>query len=133
MLRTRRIIMSNRYHAVIWIDHRQAEVFHVNEKEQSKLVITSRLSGQRLHHQNRRAGDAHPPVDAEFFGRIASALNHTGGILVTGPGESRFELERYLRRTRPDLADHVELVDMDGHPGEAGLIAMARAHFSVAA
>ncbi len=125
--------MSNRYHAIIWIDHREAEVFHVNQAEQSKLVIMSRTSGQRLHHQYRREGDIHPPEDAEFFGRVASALNHTGGILVTGPGESRFEFERYLRRSRPDLADHVELVDMAVHPGEAALIAMARAHFSVAA
>jgi stalled ribosome rescue protein Dom34 len=124
--------MSPRCYAIVWIDHREADVFRLNETEETKLVINSHTSVQRLHHQSHLDGSVHQPVDTEFFVRVVSALNHTGGTLVAGPGETKFEFERYLRRNRPDLAAHVDAIETVDHPGDAGLIALAREHFQIA-
>lgn len=128
--------MSARYYAIVWINHNAADVFRVNEIEQSKLVVNSHTSQQSLHHRGDGGGDggghAQPPVDTDYFARIAASLNHVGGTLLTGPGEARFELGRYLGETRPDLAAHVLELETAKHPSDAALVAMARDHFHLA-
>jgi stalled ribosome rescue protein Dom34 len=124
--------MSARYFAIVWINHNAAEVFRINAIEESKRVVNSHTSLQSLHHRGHADDPNHDPVDTDYFARIASTLNHVGGTLLTGPGEARFELGRYLGETRPDLATHVYEVDTPGHPGDAALVAMARDHFHLA-
>ena len=125
--------MSARYNAIVWINHREAAVFHVNAAEDIKLVIDSHTSVQRLHHQGHPDGTAHQPVDTEFFARIVAALNHTGGTLIAGPGEAKHEFDRYLNLNRPDLAARALILPTNEHPNDAELIALAREHFHVAA
>jgi stalled ribosome rescue protein Dom34 len=125
--------MSARNYAIVWINHNAAEVFRINEIEQSKVVVNSHTSQQSLHHRADGDGREHHPLDSDYFARIASTLNHVGGTLLTGPGEARFELGRYLGETRPDLAAHAFELDTPAHPGDAALVAMARDHFHLGA
>jgi stalled ribosome rescue protein Dom34 len=124
--------VSARYYAVVRINHNAAEVFLVNAIEESKRVVNSHTSMQRLHHRGPADGRPRHPIDRDYFSRIASTLNHIGGTLLTGPGEARFELGRYLRETRPALAAHVDELGTLDHPGDAALVAMARDHFHLA-
>ncbi len=124
--------MSARYYAIVWINHNAAEIFRINALEQSKLVVNSHTSTQSLHHRGDDNGSHDHPVDTEYFSRIASTLNHVGGTLLAGPGEARFELGRFLGETRPDLAAHAHELDTATHPGDAGLVAMARDYFHLA-
>ena len=125
--------MSARNYAIVWINHNAAEVFRINEIEQSKVVVNSHTSQQSLHHRTDADGGELLPADKDYYSRIASTLNHVGGTLLTGPGEARFELGRYLGHSRPDLAAHVSELDTPAHPGDAALVAMARSHFHLAA
>jgi stalled ribosome rescue protein Dom34 len=125
--------VSHRFYAIVWIDHREAEIFHVNATEGTKVVINSHSSTQTLHHESHADGTVHQAVDTNFFARIVSALNHTGGTLLTGPGETKHELERYLRGNRPDLGAHLEELDTVGHPRDQELIALVRDHYQLAA
>jgi len=125
--------MSARYHAIVWMNHNAAEVFRVSDGEDLKLVVNSHTSTQSLHHRGHSDGSRHLPVDTDYFARIASALNHVGGILLSGPGQARFELGRFLGETRPDLAAHMQELDTPGHPGDAALVALAREHFRLPA
>jgi stalled ribosome rescue protein Dom34 len=124
--------MSARYHAIVWMNHNAAEVFRIDTGEDSKRVVNSHTSLQGLHHLGPADGGEHHAVDADYFTRIASALNHVGGILLAGPGQARFELGRFLGKTRPDLAAHMHELDIPGHPGDAALVALAREHFRLA-
>jgi stalled ribosome rescue protein Dom34 len=121
--------VSARYYAVVRINHNAAEVFLVNAIEESKRVVNSHTSMQRLHHRGPADGRPRHPIDRDYFSRIASTLNHVGGTLLTGPGEARFELARYLSDTRPDLAAQLDEIDALDHPGDAALVAIARDHF----
>ena len=125
--------MSARYYAIVWINHNAAEVFRINATEQSKLVVNSHTSVQTLQHHGHMDGIEHHPVDVDYFSRIASTLNHVGGTLLAGPGEARFELGRYLGQARPDLASHAHELDTPAHPGDAGLVALARDYFHLSA
>jgi stalled ribosome rescue protein Dom34 len=124
--------MSARYYAIVWINRNAAEVFRINAIEESKVVVNSHTSTQSLQHRGPADGRQRHPVDTDYFARIASTLNHVGGTLLTGPGEARFELGRYLGERRPDLAAHARELDTPAHPGDAVLVAMARDHFHLA-
>jgi stalled ribosome rescue protein Dom34 len=124
--------MTARYHAVVWIDHHEAEVSRINDDEDVSVLVSSHASMQRIHHRNGADGAA-AAVDRSFFKRIVSVLNHTAGTLLAGPGEAKFELERYIAEARPDLATHVHELDTGPHPGHARLIALAREQFRSAA
>jgi len=125
--------MSAHYYAIVWIDHKAAEIFRVTAIDQSKLIVNSHTSLQSLHRRPHTNGIGHDPVDLDYFGRIASALNHVGGILLAGPGAARFDLARYLGHARPDLAAHTHEIATPGHPGDAALVALAREQFHLAA
>lgn len=116
--------MTHRLYAVVWIDHREAEIFQLDATQDTKIVVNSHSSVQRQHHQG---------ADTEFFARIVSALNHTGGTLLAGPGETRHDLDHYLRSHRPDLGAHVVQLETVGHPRDGELVALARRHFKLAA
>lgn len=121
--------MTARYYAIVWLNHNAAEVFRINATEQSRLVVNSHTSVQTLQHQGHKDGAEHHPVDTDYFSRIASTLNHVGGTLLAGPGEARFEFGRYLDQVRPDLASHTHELETPAHPGDAGLVALARDYF----
>ena len=48
---------SAHFHAVIWIDHREARVFHFNPHEADKLVLHADNPNRHVHHH--RAGADH--------------------------------------------------------------------------
>ena len=88
--------MSKYFDALIWIDRREAKIFQISADEASKIVLNpdahapaSHREGP-AHHGTPRAGDA------GFFRRIAGELGSTGGTLITGPGNTKFELKEYL-------------------------------------
>jgi stalled ribosome rescue protein Dom34 len=117
--------MSARSNAVIWIDHRQAKIFHVGLHDDAKIVIHAHQSVQRTHHAALHENGTAEPVDTEFFQRIAGALEHGGRTLISGPGRARLELEAYLAQHRPDLAPQLLAVDASASPDEAGLLLVA--------
>jgi stalled ribosome rescue protein Dom34 len=119
------------HHAVVWLDHSEAKIFRFASDEEAEVQVHSHTSLQRLHH---RAGGweagGNPPDDTEFFERIAGALDHTGGTVITGPGNAKSALKEFLDRARPHLASRVFAVEgADAHPGTHALLALGRRYF----
>ncbi len=125
--------MSKRFHAVVWIDHREARVVHYSDAEETECVIQSRNSVQRLHQHALKHATETEGADQAFFKRIVEGLHQTGGTLVTGPGESKFDLKRYIDRHRPDLCAQIASDSAQIDPGETALLVAARQFFSTPA
>ena len=125
--------MSKRFHAVVWIDHREARVVHYNDTEESECVVQSHNSVQRLHQHSPRHATETAGADQEFFKRIVATLHQTGGTLITGPCESKHDLKRYIDRHRPDLDALISADATAIHPGEAALLVAAREFFATTA
>jgi len=122
--------MSNDYHAVVWLDHSEAKIFRFGADESAQIDVHSHTSLQRLHHS--RAGweaGGNPPDDTEFFKRISGALNHSGGTVITGPGNAKSALKEYLDHARPGVATHIFAVESAEHPDTAALLALGRQYF----
>ncbi len=129
--------MRDGYHAVVWLDHSEAKVLRFSEDEESEVDVHSHTSLQRLHH--RRTGweaGGNPPDDTEFFERILKTLDHTGGTVITGPGNAKSALKAFLDHARPNCASRVFTVETLDHPAADALadalLALGRRYFKSA-
>ena len=121
--------MNPLHHAVVWIDHREAKVYRFSERDEPAVQVNAHNSLQRLHHRHGgwEAG-GNLPQDAEFFGRVAGALDQAGQILVTGPGDSKLAFKTYLDQHHPKNTSQVLTLEMVDYPGDEALLALGRAH-----
>ena len=120
--------MSEFVDAIIWIDRREAKVFQVSETEQVKLVITHGSATRRGHRADHEDGTKHA-VDPQFLHSVVEAIDVAWGTLITGPGNSKFELQRYMHQRRPDLAARISGVETIDEPADAGILEFARRFF----
>ena len=59
------------YHAVIWIDHREARVFHFNPTDVEKLVPHPDHPTKYVHHKASSIGSGHAQADNDFLHGVA--------------------------------------------------------------
>lgn len=121
--------MTPHYHAILWIDHREAKIFQFSATDVVRIVVPSHESGHHLHHKANTPGSGHKGVDSEFFGRVTKALADVGTLLVTGPSTAKMELKNYIGEHSPDLAKRIAAVEPLDHPSDGALLALARKFF----
>ncbi len=121
--------MAPHYHAILWIDHREAKIFQFSTTDVSRVVVQSHESGHHLHHKANTPGSGHKGVDSEFFNRVTKALADVGTLLVTGPSTAKMELNNYIAENSPDLAKRIAAVEALDHPSDGALLALARKFF----
>jgi stalled ribosome rescue protein Dom34 len=120
--------MSEYFDAIVWIDREEAKVFHCSAAGDVKLVL-KHTSAKRRHHTANHEDSTKHAVDEEFLERIVAAFDHPGGILITGPGNSKVELRHYMDQHCPDLAARFYGVETVNDPGDEGILAVARQFF----
>ena len=76
------------YHAVIWIDHREARVFHFSPAEADRLVVLPHDPTRHIHHKANSIGSGHAAEDEDFYHRVAEEVADAGAILITGPANA---------------------------------------------
>ena len=121
--------MSTHYHALIWLDHRVAKVFHFNDDEDERVTVTNAHAHQHLHHKANSSDSGHAPVDKDFLDRVTQAVSHAGAILIVGPGSAKGELHKHLEHLHPQIAAKVSAVETIDHPSDGALLAHARRFF----
>jgi stalled ribosome rescue protein Dom34 len=121
--------MSAHYHAVVWIDHREARVFHFNASEVDKLVVHPDHPTRHLHHKANCMGSGHAAEDRDFLQQVAESIADAGVILITGPANAKTELLKHVEQHNPDLASRVAAVESVDHPSDRQLIDHARRYF----
>lgn len=118
--------MQGHYHAVVWIDHREARIFHLNATDVDKLVVHAGDAKVNLHHKANSIGSGHAIEDQNFLEAVAKAVADTGAILVTGPANEKNELVKHVKRHHPELISKIEGVESADHPTDGELVTYAR-------
>jgi stalled ribosome rescue protein Dom34 len=124
--------MSEHYHAVVWIDHREARVFQFNASDVDEQRVQAQDPAVHIHHRAGSVGAGHAAEDQEFFHQVATAVARQKAILITGPASARHELVKHLERHDPQVAQAVAGVEAIDHPSDGELIAFARKFFRAA-
>lgn len=123
--------MSGHYHAIVWIDHHEARVFHFNVSEVDRLVLHPHNPTRHIHHKANSIGSGHVAADQDFLQRVVEAIADAGAVLVTGPANAKTELVKHIERHVPILSGKIVGVETVDHPTDGELVAHARTYFKV--
>jgi hypothetical protein len=119
---------SPHFHAVIWIDHREARVFHFNPHEADKLVLHADNPNRHVHH-HRALGSGHEPEDQHFLRQAMDAIADAGVVLILGPGQTKHLFGKFIAEHDPALAAKIAAVETADHPTDNQIVAHARKYF----
>ena len=124
--------MTNHYHAVVWIDHRDARIFSFNADAADRQVVHSHALQPHLHRKANSIGDGRALADSAYFDDVAKALEPAREILITGPSGAKAELKKHLEARWPAIASKVVGVEAADHPTDGVLLEHARRYFLAA-
>jgi stalled ribosome rescue protein Dom34 len=124
--------MSTHYHAVIWIDHHEARVFHFSPTEVEQLVLHPQNPTQHIHHKANSLGSGHAPEDQDFLHRVAKSIADAAAVLITGPANAKTELVKHIHHHDPALISRIVAVETVDHPSDGALVGYARRYFKAA-
>lgn len=122
--------MPGHFHAVIWIDHKLARIFHFNVEEADRTVIRDHVV-RDLHSQVRGSGHR-VHENKPFFEDVAKAIADAGAILIVGPADEKDAFASFLAERHPGIRTYVEGVEKADHPTDGELLDYARRYLKAA-
>ena len=111
--------MAKHFHAILWIDHREARVFHFNAAQTERLLVRADHPTRHLHHKAGAIGSGHAAEDQEFYERVTSS----------NPANAKTELMKYIARCAPEVRARIASVETVDHPTDGQLVDHARRYF----
>ena len=127
---TRRQTMSNKNHAIVWIDHQQAKIFKFDATDVDTATIRSSHPHQHIHHKANSGDSGHVAIDKAFLKDVGQALSQAESILITGPAGAKKEVAAYLKEDQPGVAAKIVGIEALDHPSDGELLAFARKFFA---
>ncbi|WP_315774693.1 MULTISPECIES: translational machinery protein [unclassified Bradyrhizobium] len=124
--------MPTHFHAVVWLDHSEAKVFHIGLTGADELTLHPHLQTKHLHHKANEIGSGHAAPDKNFLEEVAHALDDAGEILIIGPSSAKTELAKYLHEKHPAVGKRIVGVEAADHPTDRQIVAYAKQHFKMA-
>jgi hypothetical protein len=119
------------YHAVVWLDHRDARVFHITNEDASERDVHAIQSSehQAAGHKDRGKSGKRPPVDKNYFESVIGALGGAKEILIMGPADARKELNKYIETHHKDMVDRIIGTEAADHMSDYKIVQHARKFF----
>jgi stalled ribosome rescue protein Dom34 len=124
-----RLPVTTTTRTAVWLDHREAHVFHVTAQGFDETTVTT---PQHLHHRHPKGESGakeHPDDEVHFFRAIARSIEGAHHILIAGPSTAKLHFLRYLQGHDPTLAAHVVGIETVDHPTDGQLAAYVRTYF----
>lgn len=121
--------MTSKNHAVVWIDHREARIFHFDREGLERLVIHPDNPSQHLHHKAHSVGSGNAAEDQQYYHSVVEGLADAQAILITGPADAKTELVKHIHAHDPKLGAKIKGVETVDHPSDGELVAHARKIF----
>ncbi|NVN88842.1 MAG: translational machinery protein [Rhodopseudomonas sp.] len=122
---------SHHFHAVIWIDHKEARIFHFNPSEVERMVVHPDNPTRHVHHKANSIGSGHAAEDQNYLRAAVEAISDAGAVLIVGPGGAKTELVKFIHSHQPKLISLIAGVETVDHPSDGQIVAYARKYFKV--
>ena len=117
------------YHAVVWLDHSEAHIFHFTPEDVQKLTAQSTELRPHQHHKRGSSGSGNAKEDHAYFEHIAGLLKGAQEILVVGPAKAKLDLIKHIHKHQQDMVSKIAGVETLDHPTDGQLVAYARKYF----
>ena len=110
------------FHAVVQIDHHQAQVLQFDAEH----VQAEKIKARTLH--TKQHGSA-VRTEHEFYAVVCDALTGIAEVLVTGSHTALADFRHYVEKHRPAVAPQIVGYEPVDHPSERQLVALAKQYF----
>ena len=117
------------YHAVVWLDHSEAHVFHFTPEDVQKLTAQSTDLRPHQHHKRGSSGSGNAKEDHAYFEHVTGLLKGAQEILVVGPAKAKLDLVKHIHKHHQDTVPKIAGVETLDHPTDGQLVAYARKYF----
>jgi hypothetical protein len=124
-------MMQQHFHAVVWLDHLQARIFHLSLSGTQEVILHPQMPTRHIHHKANSIGSGHVHGSEEFLSHILDAVSDAGEILILGPSGTKIELAKYIREQNPKVGSRIVAVEPADHPTDGEIIAYAKRHFKI--
>jgi len=124
--------MPTHFHAVVWLDHTQAKIFHVGLTGSDELTLHPHLKTKHLHHKANSIGSGQVEPDKDFLEQVTATLDDAGEILIIGPAGAKTELAKFIHAHDPAIGKRIVAVEAADHPTDRQIVAYAKQHFRMA-
>ena len=118
------------YHAVVWIDHKEAHVMHISPDDVESSVVRPAKPHNHLQNKRGSVGGGRTPEDKQYYHEVTEALKGAKEILIVGPADAKLNLVKHIHGHDQQFSDKVVGVETVDHPSDAQLIAYARKYFN---
>jgi stalled ribosome rescue protein Dom34 len=122
--------MQPHFHAIVWIDHQEAKVFHIGLSGSDQVDLHPHLQTRHIHHKANSIGSGHVHEDKELMQGVADAVSDAGEILIIGPAAAKTELAKYLRE-QTALGERIVGIEATDHPTDREIVAYGKKHFRI--
>ena len=124
-------------HVVIWIDHMEARIFHVQPQtpghvqpepiDESIILFPQHL----IHRHPKGRGEAkeHPQDAAQFFRDVARSIETADAVLIVGPSSAKDDFLKHVHSHDKKLEAKIVGVGTVDHPTDREIEAYARRYF----
>jgi stalled ribosome rescue protein Dom34 len=116
-------------HVVVWIDHKEARVFHVEPKSFDEATLVAPHRHVHRHPKGPTEERHHPDDQHHFFRDVAKSLEEAEQILILGPSTAKLQLLTYLHANDKALVTKIVGVETVDHPTDKQIVAYARKYF----
>ena len=116
-------------HAVVWIDHTEARVFHVHPDAADESTILSPQHHIHRHPKGRGEPREHPDDARRFFDDVARGLDGIDSVLIVGPASAKHEFFKFAQEKHRPLVSKIVGVETADHPTGGEIVAHARHYF----
>jgi stalled ribosome rescue protein Dom34 len=118
-------------HAAIWIDHKEAHIFHVHADAVDSATVLAPQHHLHRHPKGPGHGEAreHPDDAHRFFAEVARACHGADTILLVGPSSAKFEFFKYVDQHERLVASRVVGIESADHQTDGEIVAHARSYF----
>lgn len=123
--------MQPHNHAIVWIDHREAKIFHIGLTGTDQMDLHPHMETRHIHHKASTIGSGHVHESKEMMADVADAVKDAGEILIIGPAQAKTEFASYLREEMPTVAEKIVGVEPADHPSDREIVAYAKKHFKL--
>ena len=118
------------HHTVVWLDHREAKVFHFDADNINETDVQANSTPAHLH--NRAAVSGRREEDSHYYHEVAASLAASAEVLVVGPSTAKLEPIRHIHRHDQALEPRIVGVETVDHPTDGQLVAYAKKYFRAA-
>jgi stalled ribosome rescue protein Dom34 len=117
------------HHVAVWLDHKEARIFHVTPAFFDETTIESPKAHVQLHRKSG-SDDGHRAAESStYYHEVALALRDADEILVLGPATAKLELIKHVHHHDAALVPKIVGVETVDHPTDRQVATYARHYF----